>query len=263
MTLVGRRFALSSERGHGIFCGEEGLFVGGVPMLQRVFGNDRSERWRPRPTIDLNRDLSKRYGLPIETDSRLERLVSIGRALDRGDLAYAMMATLHLDFPDPPDPTKSGPGHHDALNLSRNLKASGLLKADWDPSKHPRWPVGTAAGIGGEFAPVGAADTTTDTGSDSEAAATQLNTPARLDPANGSSLTPVSFTTTFPWGAEIPWGLEIPKIPIPTEIVPAPMLPPNVNPLHIPQNPYPGRPKCVREWAEARNDCFPKRGTTV
>jgi hypothetical protein len=127
------------------------LFVGGVPILERASGNDGSTEWRPRPTKNLNRDLSKRCGLPVEIDSRIERLTGIGRALDRGDLVYAMMASLHLEFPDPPDPTKSTPGHRAVVDLSRSLKASGLLKAD--PSKHPRWPAGSADGIGGEFAP--------------------------------------------------------------------------------------------------------------
>jgi hypothetical protein len=217
-------------------------------MLERARGNDRPGQWRPRPTIDLNRDLSKRYGLPVEINSRMERLAGIGRALDRGDLVYAMMATLHLDFPDPPDPTKSAPGYRDAIDLSRYLNASDLLKADWDPSKHPRWPAGSAGGIGGEFAPAGSADSAASPAEphpDSEVAQV---IPARLDTSDGISLTPVNATT-------IPIPFEIPGFPLPSEIVPPPMLPPNVNPIHIPRNPYPERPKCVKEWAEATEDC--------
>lgn len=33
MTLVGRHFELSSQRDRGIFCGDEGVFIGGVPIL--------------------------------------------------------------------------------------------------------------------------------------------------------------------------------------------------------------------------------------
>jgi hypothetical protein len=40
MTLIGRRFGLSIERGSGIFCDESGLFVGGVPMLERSKGRE-------------------------------------------------------------------------------------------------------------------------------------------------------------------------------------------------------------------------------
>jgi hypothetical protein len=69
MTLIGRRFGLSIERGSGIFCDESGLFVGGVPMLERSKGSDGAVQWRPRAADELNRDLSKRYGVPIEIHS--------------------------------------------------------------------------------------------------------------------------------------------------------------------------------------------------
>lgn len=187
--------------------------------------------------------------MPVEVDSRMERLAGIGRALDRGDLVYAMMATLHLNFPDPPDPTKSASGYRGVVDLSRSLKASGLLKADWDPSKHPRWPAGSAGGIGGEFAPVGGAggaSNATELHLDFDAAQV---IPTRLDTPDGISFTPANATT-------LPIPFEIPGIPLPSEIAPGPILPPNVNPLHIPRNPYPGRPKCVQEWAQATSDCL-------
>jgi hypothetical protein len=41
--------------------------------------------------------------------------------------------------------------------LARRLRSSGMLKADWDPTQHPRWPAGSPGGIGGEFAPAGTA----------------------------------------------------------------------------------------------------------
>ncbi len=47
------------------------------------------------------------------------------------------------------------------------MRASGLLKADWDPAKHPRWPAGSPGGIGGEFAPAGVAS---DSGADADSA---------------------------------------------------------------------------------------------
>jgi hypothetical protein len=250
MTLVGRRFELSSERHRGIFCSQDGLFVGGVPILERIFGNDSSEQWRPRPAIDLNRDLSKRYGVPVEIVSKMERLEGIGQALDRGDHVYAMIATLHLEFPDPPDLTRSTPGSRGAVDLSRSLKARGLLKADWNPSKHPRWPVGSADGIGGEFAPAGSsADSASGPAESNPQSEVAQAIPARLDTPDGISLTPVSATT-------LPIPFEIPGFSLPSEIAPGPLLPPNVNPLHIPRNPYPDRPKCVKEWAQATSDCL-------
>jgi hypothetical protein len=62
-------------------------------------------------------------------------------------------------------------------------------------------------------------------------------------------LTPAQLTIPVPF--EVPGG-----IPLPSEILPPPVLPPNINPLTIPRNPYPGRPKCVKEWAEATQDCL-------
>jgi hypothetical protein len=100
MSYVGRRFGLSNERGTGVFCDENGLLVGGVPLLERIRSNDSPEQWRPRPVFDLNRDLSKRYGLPIEISSKMGSLAAIARALDRGDLVHALIATTHLQFPD-------------------------------------------------------------------------------------------------------------------------------------------------------------------
>jgi hypothetical protein len=107
MGYVARHFSLSSERGSGVFCDENGLLVGGVSLLERFRSNGSPEQWRPRPVFDLNRDLSKRYGLPVDISSRMGSLAAITRALDRGDLVHALIAALHLQLPDPPDLAKS------------------------------------------------------------------------------------------------------------------------------------------------------------
>ena len=104
---------------------------------------------------DLNRDLSKRYGIPIDINAKSGGLIAIARALNRGDLLYAQITTLHQQIPDPPPLTKSAQTMGDIVALAQQLRASGLLKADWDPLKHPRWPPGTPGSIGGEFAPRG------------------------------------------------------------------------------------------------------------
>ena len=52
-----------------------------------------------------------------------------------------------------------------------------------------------------------------------------------------------------------PFDVPIPgEIPLPSEIVP-PLVTPNISPLYIPKNPYPSRPECVREWADAYRYC--------
>jgi hypothetical protein len=249
MTLIGRRFSLSTERGCGVFCSENGLFIGEVPMLERTRRSDGALEWRTRPALDLNRDLSARYGLPIEISSKIERLAAIAKALNRGDLVYALIATPHLEFPDPPDLTKSALRDGSVVGLSRSLQASGLLKADWDPSKHPRWPTGSAGGIGGEFAPAGGTDGASSSAEPDPSSEVAQVIPARLDTPDGIPFTPAN-ATTLPFPRVLPG-----EIPLPSEIAPGPLLPPNVNPIHIPRNPYPGRPKCVKEWAQAQEDC--------
>jgi hypothetical protein len=193
MTLIGRRFSLSTERGCGVFCSENGLFIGEVPMLERTRRSDGALEWRTRPALDLNRDLSARYGLPIEISSKIERLAAIAKALNRGDLVYALIATPHLEFPDPPDLTKSALRGGSIVDLSRGLQASGLLKADWDPSKHPRWPTGSAGGIGGEFAPAGGTDGASSSAEPDPSSEVAQVIPARLDTPDGIPFTPATL----------------------------------------------------------------------
>jgi hypothetical protein len=233
MTQLGRRFSLSPVTGAGVCCGEAGLFVDDVHLLE--VNQDQPGRWQPRPVSDLNHDLSDRYGLPVDCNAKIGGIASIARALNRGDILHAQIVALHLQFPDPPALKKAARSASEVADVVRQLGASGLLKADWDPRKHPRWPAGTPGSIGGEFAPQGSA------ADDSVIA-------DRNSPAIPAQLTlPVPFDWVVPREAPVPW---------PSEITPAPFAPPNTNPITIPRNPYPGRPKCVAEWAEATEYCI-------
>lgn len=230
MTQLGRRFSLSPATGAGVCCGETGLFVDDVHLLE--VNQDQPGRWQPRPVSNLNRDLSERYGLPIDCNAKTGGLAAIARALNRGDILHAQIVALHLQFPDPPALTKAALNAGEIVDLARQLRASGLLKADWDPLKHPRWPAGAPGSIGGEFAPRG--------GVADDSVIEDQNAP----------VIPAQLTLPVPWvvprGAPVPW---------PSEITPTPFAPPNTNPITIPRNPYPGRPKCVAEWAEATEYC--------
>ena len=75
MSQIGRRFRLSEQWDHGVFCSEDGAFLSGIPLLER----DSGEEWRPRPVSDLNRDLSKRYGLPVELGRKMHGLEAIAK----------------------------------------------------------------------------------------------------------------------------------------------------------------------------------------
>jgi hypothetical protein len=230
LTQLGRRFGLSNELGSGVRCGEDGVFVGSVPLLERSSSRSGPDQWQPRPVSDLNRDLSECYDLPIEFNLKIGGLAAASRALNRGDLLHAQIATMHLQIPDPPPLTKSPQQAREIIDLARQLEASGLLKADWDPAKHPRWPAGSPGGIGGEFAPAGSA--------------------APGDSGAGESSAPIiPAQITIPVPFELPGG-----IPFPSEILP-PAVIPDINPRSGLKNPYPDRPECEEEWADALKFC--------
>jgi hypothetical protein len=241
MTYLGRRFGLSENSGGGVSCSEKGLFVDRMPLLERICDRPHSEQWRPRLVSDLNREFSERYGMPIDFAGKAGGLAAVTRALNRGDILHARIVTLHLQIPDPPALTKGAPSAREIINLSKQLRASGLLKADWDPRKHPRWPAGSPGGIGGEFAPQGDVDASSVGGQS-----------APIIPAEIVIPTPeLTIPRLFPPELAVPRGA-----PRPSEITPAPLAPPDVNPFTIPRNPYPRRRKCVREWEEATDYCL-------
>ena len=150
MTQFGRNFSLSETCGKGIYCGSEGVFVSDEPLLTCSTSGFR--KWKVRDINEINASLSKLYGVPVEFNAKIGSLTAVAKALDRNDFLYAQLTTLHLQIPEPPSHIKSnalsGPAE-----VEKQLHASGLLKNNWDPQKHPRWPRGTPSGIGGEFAP--------------------------------------------------------------------------------------------------------------
>jgi hypothetical protein len=222
-----RFFRLAELSGTGVSCNEKGLFVGETPLLEPAHNRPRSHEWRPRALTDLNRDLGRRYGLPIDFTAKMSGVAAIARALGRGDLAQAQIAALLLQIPDPPNLTKSGLSSGELADLARQMQRSGLLKIDWDPAKHPRWPAKSPDGVGGQFAP---ADAPTDV---------------------GPSIIQAQIAVPAP-------TIEVPApapIPLPSEIVP-PLIAPDMVPRSLPQNPYPNRPRCVKEWRDAYEFCW-------
>jgi hypothetical protein len=148
------QFHLSPRRGSGVCCVEIGAFVGAIPMLART-RKDGKDEWRPRDCDALSREMSAQYGLPIDMSSKRDGLAVIAKALNEGDLPRAQIATVLLGVPDPPYLSKGAPSRPEMMKLASDLRWSRLLKADWDPDEHPRWPAGSADGRGGEFAPKG------------------------------------------------------------------------------------------------------------
>lgn len=122
----------------GVTCDRDGFFVGPTALLSAGRNSAGATTWRVRPEEELNQDLSALYGSPIDCAAKRRGLVGVAAALDRGDIALAGIAALLLRFPDPPPLEKGHQSPDDVWALAATLFQSGLLKADWDSSKHPR-----------------------------------------------------------------------------------------------------------------------------
>jgi len=116
-------------------CDADGLRVGGVALLAR----DARGAWTGRDEGDLDCELSKLYGLPLDFGHLRRRIDSVAAALANGELACAQIGALLLRLPDPPASAGARPDALEKQRLALDLVACGLLKADadWD-GKHPR-----------------------------------------------------------------------------------------------------------------------------
>ena len=127
-----RTFRLS--RG-GVECDDQGLRVGGLPLLSR----DQRGAWKARDERDLARDLSHVYGFRVDASAKMAGFGVVAKSLQDGNLVKAEVAALLLRLPDPPSRTDAALGKSAERRLYCDLVACGLLKADadWD-EKHPR-----------------------------------------------------------------------------------------------------------------------------
>lgn len=62
----------------GIACDETGLRVGGVAILANAGS------WCVRPRMELNGELSRCYGLPIDVTTKTKAFDAVANALNRG-----------------------------------------------------------------------------------------------------------------------------------------------------------------------------------
>ena len=116
-------------------CDADGLRVGGVALLAR----DARGAWTKRDGSELNRELSKLYGLPLDCERKGRALEAVAAALTNGELARAQIGALLLRLPDPPASAGAQADGSEKQRLVDGLLACRLLKADadWD-DKHPR-----------------------------------------------------------------------------------------------------------------------------
>lgn len=76
-----------------------GAFIGDdLALLER----DPSGRWRPRQQHTLEKMLGRGYGVPVDLGWRMDRLGSVARALNKGDLSLAAIALVHAELPPLP-----------------------------------------------------------------------------------------------------------------------------------------------------------------
>lgn len=71
----------------GIECDEGGLRVGDVALLAR----DEKGAWAARDERDLDRDLSRAYGFPVDVRAKMAGLAGVANALQRRNLAGCPM----------------------------------------------------------------------------------------------------------------------------------------------------------------------------
>jgi len=92
-----RFFRLSAE---GVECDEQGRRVGDVALLAR----DEKGAWATRNAGDLDFDLSRVYGVPVDVRTKMVGLSTVASALRSQDIAKAQIAALLLRLPDPLPP---------------------------------------------------------------------------------------------------------------------------------------------------------------
>lgn len=84
-------------------CDTDGAFVGDVPLLRRAGGGNW--RWSVRPLAELNKELTACYRVPVDVSVKASALALIATALNRGDLAMAVIATVQMQLPGSDDRT--------------------------------------------------------------------------------------------------------------------------------------------------------------
>jgi hypothetical protein len=133
-----RTFALAARRGDGgVSFDTDGVFVGDVPLLKRSKVGGANGNWTVRPIDEIDHELTALYRLPIDAARKANALALIATAFNRGDLAIAAIATVQMQFPDPPPLAKGVESQEELARRAAELHRSGLLKF-WDPAKHPR-----------------------------------------------------------------------------------------------------------------------------
>jgi len=180
---MGRQWLFKLDQnpeGRGLRCDSDGLFLGGNALLDR----GASGNFAARPVAELQKILHSAYGDDTNWESCSRSVELVARALNRGDMARAMMTAVLMRLPDPGDPV--------------GTNADGALaKAGFNPGEprdeQGRWTSdGDSAGEPGrdprtQLADAGVSDATNDAAA--QAAARAAANAARRHQAAGAPQT--------------------------------------------------------------------------
>jgi hypothetical protein len=202
-----------NSESRGLRCDRDGLFLAGEPLLER----DSQDQFQPRPSTEIRKILSNTYRAETDWASRIRSVGVVAKALNKGDVARAMMAAVLMKMPDPDD----------AIRIA-DVDAA-LAKAGFNPDEprdeHGRWTSGTSDE--GRLIPV------------------QIDPPIAgpmIGPLFGEGAAPL-----FGEGVRPFFGPGV-------DVLPPIAIPHGQNPYKA-QNPYPDKPECVAEWAAAAKYC--------
>jgi hypothetical protein len=204
-----------NPNGRGLRCDADGLFFAGEALLER----DGENQFRPRQPNSIQKLLSATYGVNSDWASRIRSVDVVAKALNKGDMARAMMAAVLMRLPEPSDavPIASTDG---------SLAKAGFNSAE-RRDERGRW----TSGGGGTASNM----------------RTQL-AQALVEPFVEPLIEPFVEEPVKP----VP-------MPAPSDIVPPTMGPRGFRPVPPFTNPYPNDPDCVEEWENARKYCNEQR----
>jgi len=121
----------------GPSCDRDGPALGPVRLLRK---SDMG--FEPRPAEELSRLFTTIFARPTDCAGLTPGLQAVANAINRGDLALAMIATTQMRLPTLSEE-----------EARRAATAVRLAEASEDDPDHPGWPKGTPGGLGGKFRP--------------------------------------------------------------------------------------------------------------
>jgi hypothetical protein len=197
----------------GVSCDEHGPSIGPIRLLKQT-----SHGFEPRWIPELEFVLSTAFGRPMQLAGKMRGLRAVADALEKGDLARAMLVTQFMWLPSLPDERA----------FHRAITADTLAKAGFNPDQ-PRDEQGRWAGDGANgiypsgFVPVQG-----------------IFAPETIIPflEGVRPVEPLPSTPPFP-GEIVPPIVGTPDIALPRTL----------------ENPYPNKRGCRQEWEEAKRYC--------